>query len=548
MSCPPEWWVAAYVDAGIEPADVRRLEAHLVGCERCRGRVLALREEARVLGALIREDVAALPAAHAVPAPARGVAYGLPVAVGLTALVTAVGSALLDMGASSGLGWVRPSMLLGVNEMLFDTLFMLRARAPGWLELAAALGALSGLAAVFTFLAGALLRRYAGASVLAGLAAGAVLLGGEAAQAAPRFAHQDTVRIERGESHQGTLVASCESLEIDGIVVGDVVAFCERITVRGEIEGSLIVMTRELDLRGRVADGLIAVAGQAGLEGSVGASAYVGGERVVLRPAGSVTRDAWLGAERVRVEGEVGRDLTTFGERLEVEGDVARDVEARGERVAVLPGARIGGGLRAYLPEREGLEVAEGAVIAGASDVQVLDRHGHTIWSRYRDGRFYTWLAVGFVASFLIGLILHAIAPSWFAGRIETGRDFFGSLGLGLAFAVLGPLACVLLALTVVGIPAALLGLAVWAACLYLGAVVVAALIGRSLVRPRGDSLREFGMALAVGLAVVVLLRNVPMIGAAAGWVIALVGVGMLVTQAYAAWLRSRRAAASTGA
>jgi hypothetical protein len=425
--------------------------------------------------------------------------------------------------------------------MLFDTIFMLRDRAPGWLEFATALGALAGLAAIVTFLAGALLRRYAGASALAALTALALVFGGaDSARAKTRFEHVDDVRIARGETHAGTLVVSCESLEIDGIVVGDVIAFCERITVRGEIEGALIVMTRELDLRGRVADGLIAIAAQAGLEGSVGASAYVGGERVVLRPGGRVTRDAWLGGERVRVEGEVGRDLNSIGERLEVEGDVGRDVEARGERVAVLPGARIGGDLRAHLPEREGLEVAEGAVIAGVSDVQVLDRHGHTIWSRYRDGRFYTWLAVGFVASFLIGLILHAIAPSWFAGRIETGRDFFGSLGLGVAFAVLGPLACVLLALTVVGIPAALLGLAVWAACLYLGAVVVAALIGRSLVRPRGDSLREFGMALAVGLAVVVLLRNLPAIGAAAGWVIALVGVGLLAHQAYAAWQRAR--------
>ena len=124
-----------------------------------------------------------------------------------------------------------------------------------------------------------------------------------------------------------------------------------------------------------------------------------------------------------------------------------------------------------------------------------------------------------------------------------TGRDFFVSLGLGAAFAVLAPLALVLLALTVVGIPAALIGLAAWAACLYFGAVVVAALLGRSLVKPRGDSLREFGMALAVGLAVVVLIRNLPFVGPAAGWVIALVGVGVLVAQAYAAWQRSRRPA-----
>ena len=544
MSCPPEWWVAAYVDEGIEPAEVRRLEAHLVGCERCRGRVLALRAEARALTALLREDAAAPRAAAALgdAAPARGMAYGLPVAIGVTALATAVATALIEMRLPAGLAWLSPSTLLGVNEMLFDTVFMLRDRAPGWLELATALGALAGLAAIFTFLAGALLRRYAGAAALALLAFAAG--GAEPARAATRFERQDSVRIARGESFAGTLVVSCESLEIDGIVVGDVLAFCERVAIRGEVEGSVIAMGREVELRGSVADNLIAVGHQVDVGGTVGASAYLAGERLAVGPDGRVTRDAFLGGERVRVEGEVARDFNTFGERVEIEGEVGRDVEARAERVIVLPGARIGGALLAHLPERERLEVAEGAVIGGASETRVLDRHGHTIWSRYRDGRFYTWTAVGFVASFLIGLILHAIAPSWFAGRIETGRQFFESLGLGVAFAVLGPLALVLLALTVVGIPAALIGLAAWAACVYFGAVVVAALIGRSLVKPQGDSVREFGMALAVGLVVVVLLRNLPFVGGPAGWVIALVGVGILVAQAHAAWRRSRRLAA----
>jgi hypothetical protein len=547
MSCPPEWWVAAYVDEGIEPAEARRLEAHLVGCERCRGRVLALRAEARALTALLGGDAAAPRPAAALgdAAPASGMAYGLPVAVGITALATAVATALIEMRLSAGLAWLSPSTLLGVNEMLFDTIFMLRDRAPGWLELATALGALAGLAAIFTFLAGALLRRYAGAGALGALVVLAAAFGGaDPAQAATRFEHRDSVRIARGETYAGTLVVSCESLEIDGIVVGDVIAFCERVAIRSEVEGSVIAIGREFELRGSVADNLIAVGHQIDVEGTVGASAYLGGERLAVGPGGRVTRDAFLGGERVRVEGEVARDFTAFGERVEIEGEVGRDVEARAERVLVLSGARVGGALRAYLPERDRLEVAEGAVIAGASHVEELDRHGHTIWSRYRDGRFYTWTAVGFVASFLIGLILHAIAPSWFAGRIETGRQFFESLGLGVAFAVLGPLALVLLALTVVGIPAALIGLAAWAACVYFGAVVVAALIGRSLVKPQGESMREFGMALAVGLVVVVLLRNLPFVGGPAGWVIALVGVGMLVAQAHAAWRRSRRLAA----
>jgi hypothetical protein len=51
-------------------------------------------------------------------------------------------------------------------------------------------------------------------------------------------------------------------------------------------------------------------------------------------------------------------------------------------------------------------------------------------------------------------------------------------------------------------------------------------------------------MALLVGLAVVVLLRSLPFVGRPAGWVIALVGVGLLATQAHAGWQRSHAAAA----
>jgi anti-sigma factor RsiW len=532
MTCPHEWWVAAYVDGGLEPAETRRVEAHLVGCESCRGRVLALREEARVLTALLGDERLAARAAVPSVAPARGMAYGLPLAIAATAVATAVGSALIEMRLP----------LMGVNEMVFDTIFMLRDRAPGWLELATGLGALAGLAAIFTFLAGALLRRYAGTTALIALllAAGWV----EPARAVTRFEHQDTVRVARGETVQGTLVVSCESLEIDGLVEGDVIAFCERVAIRGEIAGTLIALGREHELRGRVGGSAIVIGEQVTLDGAIAANAYLGGERVQVDPSGRVARDAFLAGERLRVEGELGRDFSAFGERIEVQGEVGRDVEARAERVSVGAGARVGGRLHAYLPEQAGLEVADGAAIGGARDVDVLEGHEHTIWSRYRDGRFYMWTAIGFVASFLIGLLVHWLAPSWFAGRIETGRDFFQSLGLGFAFAVLCPLALALLALTIVGIPAALMGLAAWGICLYLGAVVVAALIGRSLVHPRGDGLREFGMALGVGLGVVLVLENLPFVGRPAGWVIALVGVGMLVAQAHDAWRRSRRALA----
>jgi cytoskeletal protein CcmA (bactofilin family) len=541
MSCPPEWTVGAYVDQGLAAAEARRVEAHLVGCERCRALVLALREEARALGEALAGEGAREPGSVSAAVPARAAAWGLPIAIAATALVTAVASALYEMRLP--MVFLRPSSLLGVNDMLFDTLFLLRDRATGLYELAIALGALGGMAAIATFLAGALLRRYARVAAWLLLAGAAGLAGGRA-HAAPRFASEETVRVAAGETHTGTLAVSCESLVVEGIVVGDVWAFCERVSIRGEVDGSVVALGRELEVTGEVTGGLVSANHQVRLEGGVGRSAYLAAERVSIGPRARVARDAFLlGGERVHVEGEVARDLTAGGERIELEGEVGRDLEAWSERVAVLAGARVGGDLRAHLPEREALEVAPGAVVAGTTDFEVLDRHRHTIWARYRDGRFYAWLALGFAASFLIGMLLHTLAPRLFAGRLVTGRDFFVSLGLGFAVLVLAPIALLLLALTVVGIPAALIGLAAWGVTLYLGGVVVAALIGRSLVKPRGDGARDFGVALLVGLAVVVVVKSLPFVGRPAGWVIALVGVGLLAAQAHAAWQRSRGAA-----
>jgi anti-sigma factor RsiW len=541
MSCPPEWWVAAYVDDGIDAAEQRRLEAHLVGCERCRGRVLALRGEARALSTTLQGEGEAPRAPVVAAPPARGFAFGLPVAIGATALVTAVGSALVEMRLPSGLGWLRPSTLLGVNEMIFDTIFLLRDRAPGWLELATALAALGGLAALFTFLAGALLRRQAGSgsfAVLAGLLL--ALAGADAARAVARFEHRDTVRIEKGEIHQGTLAVSCESLEVDGIVLGDVLDFCDRMVIRGEVQGSVFSFGREHELRGEVTGNLIAVNERVTVAGTIGANAYLLGEHVTVAEGGRVARDAFLGGERVRVEGELARDLTAGAAHVELGGEVARDVELWSEHASLLAGARVGGDLRANVPEPEGLVIASGAVVAGATDVSVYEAQRQNIWSRYGEGRFYTWLAISFVASFLIGLLLHALAPSAFGMPLATGRDFVTALGLGFAFAVLSPLALLLLALTVVGIPLALIGLAAWAITLYLGAVIVAALIGRALLGPRPEGLLDFGLALALGLGGVFLLRNLPFVGGAAGLVIALVGVGLLVLHAHQLWQRSR--------
>ena len=57
MSCFPEYRYAIYVDGELEGAALREVQAHLIGCRRCRALVVALEEEATLLGDLLHDRV-----------------------------------------------------------------------------------------------------------------------------------------------------------------------------------------------------------------------------------------------------------------------------------------------------------------------------------------------------------------------------------------------------------------------------------------------------------------------------------------------------------
>ena len=55
MSPVPEWKFGAYVDGELSPAEMREVEAELVRSRRARELVVALREEASLLGDVLQE-------------------------------------------------------------------------------------------------------------------------------------------------------------------------------------------------------------------------------------------------------------------------------------------------------------------------------------------------------------------------------------------------------------------------------------------------------------------------------------------------------------
>lgn len=536
MSCVPEATWVLYVDGELEGGARRTAEAHLVACEHCRASVVALREE----GELLTRSLAAEGAPSVLVGEVEaGLALGLPLTLAAVVAAGAVGTALVERALPTGFAWLNPVRLAGAYEMLFDVFFLARDRAPGLLELTAAIAATAVVAALLAAVAGALARRLGGAALLVALAA--VLLAPGSARGV-ELRSEEKITLEAGERLVDTLVASAESLRIDGVLEGDLVVAAERLTITGTVEGDVFCWARDVDVSGTVTGSIRCGAERFRLDGVVEGSVHNFGESFEVGENGRVGRDALHGGRRAELDGSVGRDLVFFGDELEVAGDVGRHVQVFGaEEVRLLAPAVVGGDLRLTLEDDDALHVAPEATVRGevvAVPPLELDHH-----HGFGAPAFYVWIVVRFAAAFLFGMVVYALFPQLFGGRIPDAGRFLRTLGVGFAVLVATPLALLVAALTLVGLPLAVLGLFAYVGAAYLGLIAAAALIGRSLLGfgERGE-LGAFARALAVGLLLATLAVHLPWVGAAVRIVLLLVGLGLVFDQARAALYVSRSA------
>jgi anti-sigma factor RsiW/cytoskeletal protein CcmA (bactofilin family) len=522
MSCPNEITLCAYVDGELPAPRVRHLESHLVTCLDCRGRVLALREEAALLADALHERAPEVFAVAPAAVPARGLAFSFPLAIAVASVVLAVVGALAEARLPGGLGFLSPLRLMGVPEMLFDLVFLLRDRTPGLLELGLSVAVVVSVSALGSFALSAVVRRLAGT---AGLVLALLWLAAPRPSAALELRSDEEVTVPAGQVVDQTLLVGADVVNVDGVVRGDLLVAAERLTLRGTVEGNLFFFAQEAEITGRVEGVVHGLAERLRMDGE---ARGLGGafERLVVASDGKLERDLIVAAESANLDGEVGRDAWLFGERLELRGRVGRDVDARAEQLALFDGARVGGDLDARLPEGEEVEQAPGARVVG--EIRVTPRtslHRHYL-AHWREPHFYAFLLIQFAASFVTGLLLYALVPRLFASEVTTARAFLGAVGWGFLLLVGAPVALILVALTVVGIPVALMGLFVYLTALYVADILVGALIGRSLLQP-GPRLGAFGRALLLGLGIVILGHALPFIGPAVGVVSLLLGLGL---------------------
>jgi cytoskeletal protein CcmA (bactofilin family) len=314
-----------------------------------------------------------------------------------------------------------------------------------------------------------------------------------------------TVTVPPGETIDDTLIAMGEVIRIDGDVNGDVIALGKWVEVRGHIKGTLVSLAQETEVRGSV-DGDVVTGGQSvAVYGPVKGNWYAGGQNVTLEPGGSLEGDLIGAAQELEVEGVVKRSVEAAAASMTVAGTIGRDLTFMGDSVDVGSGAKIGGRLKATVDHRERVLIDSGATVAGGKAIEI--RQGHAV----RAPHHFSILGVlfEFFSALLAGLVLILIAPVFFGGAAENaGRPW--SVAIGLAVLVAGPIAMLVVGITIIGLPLALLALAAYLCALYLAKIVVAGFLGQAILRSTPANRMDWFIALLIGLAILTAAFRIP--------------------------------------
>ena len=533
---------AMYADGALAGEERQAVEQQLADCQNCAARVAAFKAE----GALIREslsideaiDIPEMPSFKA-PISLKNFALanimtGLVVWLGQFLWKTIFGELVIN-----AIDQLSAIYIPDTYEILTSSVLYLTEEGITMIDTYLGYIAIALIAAVVGWFA-LKFRANRSFSLATGLIA-ALFLTVPTVEALEIRQDDNIVTIEANESIEDTVLMAGNILRIDGDVDGDVFAAGNTITVRGKVTGNLFTTANTIHIENDVGGTVAAAASSVVLKDmSVGGDLWSASARTTADEGVKIAGNVTVTGQYAGIYGEVARDFYGFAETIELSGRVERNLEAFARNLNLLPESYVGGNVRFRNHEENSLTQADTATIVGEIEYLDMPEEWH-YKSPYQTGEFYMWLAVITASAFLLGLALFWLFPGVRDLTIAGGIDGVKTAGLGLVSFIVLPVACILLVVTVVGIPFALVGVFALLFLWMLSKIVIADQIGQMIFGAM-DQEESGTLSFFVGLMVFVIAVSIPAIGGVISFVLTILGAGLLV-QLMFEWFEDREAA-----
>ena len=364
--------------------------------------------------------------------------------------------------------------------------------------------------------------------ILKGLAAMLIVMMGTVFAAVPVLAADlrsgDTVTVAIGEVVDGDLYVAGGDIIIDGTINGDIFGVGQSLTVNGIVNGGVSFAGQTLTVTGEITGGARLAGTDINVNGNIDGDLLVGGANVNVTSKARIGGDFLFGASTVRINGPVEGYIKGGGSEVIVTNRVEGDIELGVDRLTVTSTANLRGNLT-YTSENEA-DIQSGAQIGGTTTHKVPEVREPVVPTLGIWGK-----VIAFLMTLLAGIVIILIAPRRAEAVAASVRQKpWLSLGWGAIILFATPIAAIVTFVTVVGVPVGLIGLAIYGVAIYLSQIAVGLFIGYWIIGyfSKAESRGILVGALALGFAILTLLKLIPYVGFPLWLATVLFGVGAM--------------------
>ncbi|NQV12349.1 polymer-forming cytoskeletal protein [Candidatus Uhrbacteria bacterium] len=359
---------------------------------------------------------------------------------------------------------------------------------------------------------------------------------------AATFKADDSVTIN--DALEDDLYVAGAMVNVTSPILGDVFIAGANINVSGEVSEDLFVVGSNVNLTGNIGDDLRVAGSNVTINGDIGGDVLAAGALVHLA-SGTIGGDLYASAGVIIIDGNISGDLVVNGAEVTINGSIAGDIIGDLEELNIAEGAVILGNVE--YKSNLIAEIAEGASIIGevlktevkeSDDAVVVDMDvDEEKIMAVVGGVLGTLVFLKLIAALLVALFLALSIPKTTKGMVLSATKRPGAAFLrGLLLFIAGPVILGLLFITVVGIPVALVLIAMWMIIGVISLGLTGTLLGSWLfqVAKKQDAPVITWVSAVVGtLVMTLIIVVVPFIGWLAGAIVYLMTVGVALELIY---------------
>lgn len=311
----------------------------------------------------------------------------------------------------------------------------------------------------------------------------------------------DSIYIPKEEIVSGNLYAVGNTINVEGVISGDLIALAQTININGRIEGDIIAATQNITINGEIGGNVRVMGTTININGPVTRNVNAFGSDISLGKDSQVGWDVYVAALNLEASGNIEGGLSGRVEQALISGKIVKDVNLTISNDKNIP-----------------VTLTESAQLGGKLNQKFTnpDKNNWLI--------IWTWTKIyAIFCSLLVGLVLIYLGKNItkkILKKIEEAPKKTIAPG-ALLFFIFPPLAIFLL-FTVIGIPLALIIMALWFIFVYIAKIFTAIILGEIILK-KIIKKNEINLIwpLILGTIICYLLFSIPLVG----WIISLIAI-----------------------